>query len=179
MKYCSEYESDRVYNLKTLSLDGTKIVHEVNIKYLFGFKESSQFKIEQFYFDKNSIENNQKNGISLPKEHVKDINDTKCRYILCEKETITYDIDGKEFSRKTCFSQHDKLLDYQQSATPECTRSFSVIDETDDLGNERYVLMPGGIHYNVTPGTLESKHLTAFGYIEQVEVQMLDILNIA
>jgi hypothetical protein len=47
-----------------------------------------------------------------------------------------------------------------------------------DLGNERSVLVPGGIHYNVTPGNPKDKHLSMIGYMSQVEVKMIDSLTI-
>lgn len=49
----------------------------------------------------------------------------------------------------------------------------------DEVGNERTVLVPGGIHYNVKPGELNKRHQSFLGYVSQVEVKMIDSLVIA
>ena len=187
MKFYSQFEPNKTYNSKTLSLDGTKVVQEVNTKYLFGFKENSLSKVWRFFFDKTFMKKDNQNGVTLPEDVKKDINDSKCRYILCEKEVITYDIDGNEFSRETSFYQYDKTGDsfyFQKgrkiSTHPQQprTRSFNTVVKIDNLGKERTVLVPGGTHYNVVPGTLKNKHLCMLGYMTQVEVKMIDSLSI-
>ena len=187
MKFYSQFDSNKTYNRKTLSLDGTKVVQEVNTKYLFGFKEGSLSKVWEFYFDKTFIKYFKEKGITFPEDVKKDINDSKCRYILCEKEVISYDIDGNEFSRVTSFDQYDKTCDsfYLQKGKkinlrPQQprTRSFNTVVKIDNLGKERAVLVPGGTHYNVVPGTLKSKQLSMLGYVNQVEVKMVDSLTI-
>jgi hypothetical protein len=185
--YSSQFDSNKTYNSKTLSLDGSKVVQEVNTKYLFGFKESSLSKVWEFFFDKTFMKHFKERGITFPENVKKDINDNKCRYILCEKEVISYDIDGNEFSRVTSFDQYDKTGDsfhFQKgkkiNLRPQqpTTRSFKTVVKVDNLGNERTVLVPGGTHYNVVPGTLKNKHLCMLGYMTQVEVKMTDSLNI-
>lgn len=184
--YSPQLDSNKTYNLKTLSLDGTKVVQEVNTKYLFGFKESSLSKVWRFFFDKTFMKN-LKNGEVFPEDVKKDINHNKCRYILCEKEVISYDIDGNEFSRETSFYQYDKtgdLFHFQKGKKinlkphQPCTRLFNTTVKIDNLGNERTVLVPGGINYSVTPGKLKNKHLSMLGYMTQVEVKMIDSLTI-
>jgi hypothetical protein len=176
--YSPQFDSNKTYNLKTLSLDGTKVVQEINIKYLFGFNEKSLSKVWQFFFDKTFIKN-LKEGEVLPEDVKKDINDTKCRYILCQKEVISYDIDGNEFNRETSFDQYDKTCDpfnFQKgkkinlNTLEPRTRSFYIVTKIDKLGNKRTVLVSGATHYNVVPGTLVNKH--------QVEVKMIDSLTI-
>lgn len=70
-------------------------------------------------------------------------------------------------------AQANKALDTQPK-----TRSFNVVTEVDSSGNERQVFVPGGIHYNVKPGELKSKHTTFLGCLSQVEVKMVDSLVI-
>jgi hypothetical protein len=187
MKFYSDFQKDKTYNYKTFSLDGNKVAHEVNTKYLFAFSEGSQMKVEQFFFDKTFTKHFKEKGISFPENLKKEINDTKCRYILCQTEVISYDIDGLEFSRETSFQQHDKTSDifhYQKGKKVSLkseqtkTRSFNTIRKIDNLGNERTVLVPGGIHYNVKPGNLKDKHLSMLGYMTQIEVKMIDSLEI-
>lgn len=187
MNFYSDFQDNKTYSYKTLSLDGTKVVQEVNIKYLFGFKENSLSKVWEFFFDKTFMKYFKSKGITFPEDIKKDINDKKCRYILCEKEVVSYDIDGKEFSRETSFHQHDKTSDlfhFQKgkkvSVKPQQTRtrSFNTVVKIDNLKNERTVLVPGGIHYNVTPGTLGNKHTSFLGRLSQVEVKMIDSLEI-
>ena len=187
MKFYSEFKANKTYNTKTLSLDGSKTVGEVNTKYLFGFKESSQPQVEAHFLDSTYTKYFQQNGIVFPDKLKKDINAKTCRYILCETEVISYDIDGVEFGREKSYQQYDKTSDlfhYQKgkkvSLKPQQarTRSFSTINKIDSAGNERTVLVPGGIHYNVVPGTLKSKHLSMPGYIAMIEVKMIDSLEI-
>lgn len=188
MNFHSDFQENKTYNYQTLSLDGTKVVQEVNIKYLFGFKEGSLSKVWEFFFDKTYMKYFKEKGITFPEDVKKGLNDKKCRYILCEKEVISYDIDGKEFSRETSFHQHDKttdLFNFQRgkkvSLKPQQTRtrSFNTVVKIDNLKNERAVLVPGGIHYNVKPGELNNKHRSFLGYVSQVEVKMIDSLVIA
>jgi hypothetical protein len=185
--YSPQFDSNKTYNLKTFALDGTTLVQEVNIKYLFGYKESSLTKVWRFFFDKTFIKN-LKNGETLPEDVKKDINDTKCRYILCEKEVISYDTDGDEFSRETSFYQYDKTCEsfnYQKGKkitrkpNQVCTRLFNTIVKVDNLGNQRTVLVPGGINYSFAPGTLPNKQrLCGLKSMKQVEVKMIDSLTI-
>jgi hypothetical protein len=185
--YHSQFDTNKTYNTKTLSLDGSKIVREENTKYLFGFRENSQSQVEQFFFDKTYMKYFKEKGITFQDKLKKDINNKTCRYILCETEVISYDTDGVEFSRETSLQQYDKtgdLFHYQKgkkvSVKPqqERTRSFSAVRKIDNSGNERTVLVPGGIHYGVVPGTLKDKHLSMLGYITMVEVKMIDSLEI-
>ena len=186
MKFYSDFQKDKTYNHKTFILDGDKVAHEVNIKYLFDFHEGSQMTVEQFFFDKTFMKYYKEKGISFPEDKKKELNTDKCRYILCEKETIFYDVNGNEYNREISFLQHDKTSDlfYHQKVKKvsinqqQSTRSFRTIQKIDNLGNERTVLVPGGIHYNVTPGNLKDEHLTMIGYITQVEVKMIDLLTI-
>jgi hypothetical protein len=188
MNFHSDFQEKKTYNYQTLSLDGTKVVQEVNIKYLFGFKEGSQSKVEQFFFDKTYMKYFKEKGITFPEDVKKGLNDKKCRYILCEKETIFFDTNGKEYNRETSFHQHDKttdLFNFQRgnkvSVKPQqaSTRSFNTVIKLDNLGNERTVLVPGGIHYNVKPGELKDRHRSFLGYVSQVEVKMIDSLVIS
>ena len=186
MKFYSDFQKDKTYNHKTFILDGDKVAHEVNIKYLFDFHEGSQMTVEQFFFDKTFMKYYKEKGITFPEDKKKELNTDKCRYILCEKETIFYDVNGNEYNREISFLQHDKTSDlfYHQKVKKvsinqqQSTRSFRTIQKIDNLGNERTVLVPGGIHYNVTPGNLKDEHLTMIGYITQVEVKMIDLLTI-
>lgn len=186
MKFYSDFQKDKTYNHKTFILDGDKVAHEVNIKYLFDFHEGSKMTVEQFFFDKTFMKYYKEKGISFPEDKKKELNTDKCRYILCEKETIFYDVNGNEYNREISFLQHDKTSDlfYHQKGkkvstnTQQSTRSFRTIQKIDNLGSERTVLVPGGIHYNVTPGNLKDEHLTMIGYITQVEVKMIDLLTI-
>ena len=187
MNFHSDFQENKTYSYQTFSLDGTKLVHQVNIKYLFGYKESSLGEVWQFFFDKTYMKYFKEKGITFPEDIKKGLNDKKCRYILCEKETISYDTDGKEFSRETSFYQHDKtadLFNFQKgkkiSVKPQqpSTRSFSTVIKLDNLGNKRGVLVPGGTHYNVKPGELDNKHRSFLGYVSQVEVKMIDSLVI-
>ena len=187
MKFYSDFQKDKTYNYKTFSLDGNKVAHEVNIKYLFDFHEGSQMTVEQFFFDKTFMKYYKEKGITFPEDKKKELNTDKCRYILYEKETIFYDVNGNEYNREISFLQHDKTgdpLHYQRgkkvSTKPQQskTRSFRTIQKIDNLGNERTVLVPGGIHYNVTPGNLKDKHLSMLGYMFQIEVKMIDSLTI-
>lgn len=187
MNFYSDFQDNKTYSYQTLSLDGTKVVQEVNIKYLFGFKESSLSKVWEFFFDKTFMKHFKSKGITFPEDIKKGLNDKKCRYILCEKEVISYDINGAEFNRETSFHQHDKTTDdfnFQKgkkiSLKPQQTRTrtFSTVVKIDESENERIVLVPGGIHYNVAPGTLENKHTSFLGRISGVEVKMIDSLSI-
>lgn len=188
MNFYSDFQKDRTYSYKTLSFDGTKVAHQVNIKYLFGFKEGSQSKVDQFFFDKTYMNYFKSKGILFPENIKKDLNDVKCRYILCQKEVIFYDTDGVEYNREESFHQYDKtvyIFNFQRgrkiSMKPEqsITRSFNTIVKMDKLGNERVVLVPGGIHYGVKPGELNKKHQSFLGWVSQVEVKMIDSLVIS
>ena len=188
MNFYSDLQENKTYSYQTLSLDGAKVAHQVNIKYLFGFKEGAQSKVEQFFFDKTYMKHFKSKGITFPEDIKKGLNDKKCRYILCEKEVIFFDTNGVEYNKETSYSQHDKTGDtfnFQRgrkiSTRPQqsCTRSFNTIVKMDEVGNERTVLVPGGIHYNVTPGKLKDKHQSFLGYVSQVEVKMIDSLVIA
>lgn len=188
MLYFSEFQENKTYNYKTLSLDGTKTAQEKNVKYLFGFSQNSQSEVEMFFFSETF---HTKNGLSFDQKKKKKINDKRCRYILCEVETILYDIQGKEYGRKTEFEMHDKTSDiltlikgkkvrykYANKQPQTFTRSFSVIRKIDDQGNEREVLTPGGIHYGTEPGKLNKNSITFLGTIQAVEVKRLDSVSI-
>lgn len=191
MLYFSEFQENKTYNYKTLSLDGTKTAQEKNVKYLFGFSQNSQSVVEQFFFDKTFIKYFKEKGISFDQKKKKKINDKRCRYILCEVETVLYDIQGKEYGRKTEFEMHDKTSDiltfikgkkvrykYANKQPQTSTRSFRVIRKIDDQGNEREVLTPGGIHYGTEPGKLKKNSITFLGTIQAVEVKKIDELTI-
>jgi hypothetical protein len=188
MNFYSDFQENKTYSYQTLSLDGAKVAHQVNIKYLFGFKEGAQSKVEQFFFDKTYMKHFKSKGITFPEDIKKGLNDKKCRYILCEKEVIFFDTNGVEYNREISFHQYDKtgdIFNFQRGrkistcTQQSCTRSFNTIVKMDVLGNERVVLVPGGIHYNVTPGKLKDKHRSFLGYVSQVEVKMIDSLVIA
>jgi hypothetical protein len=63
--YHSQFDPNKTYNTKTLSLDGSKIVREENTKYLFGFRENSQSQVEQFFFDKTYMKYFKEKGITF------------------------------------------------------------------------------------------------------------------
>ena len=63
MKFYSDFQKDKTYNYKTFILDGDKVAHEVNIKYLFDFTEGSQMTVEQFFFDKTFMKYYKEKGI--------------------------------------------------------------------------------------------------------------------
>ena len=191
MLYFSEFQENKTYNYKTLSLDGTKTAQEKNVKYLFGFSQNSQSEVEMFFFSETFSKYHTKNGLSFDQKKKKKINDKRCRYILCEVETVLYDIQGKEYGRKTEFEMHDKTSDiltlikgkkvrykYANEQPQTFTRSFSVIRKVDDQGNEREVLTPGGIHYGTEPGKLNKNSITFLGTIQSVEVKRLDSVSI-
>lgn len=191
MLYFSEFQENKTYNYKTLSLDGTKTAQEKNVKYLFGFSQNSQSEVEMFFFSETFSKYHTKNGLSFDQKKKKKINDKRCRYILCEVETVLYDIQGKEYGRKTEFEMHDKTSDiltlikgkkvrykYANKQPQTSTRSFSVIRKIDDQGNEREVLTPGGIHYGTEPGKLNKNSITFLGTIQAVEVKRLDSVSI-
>jgi len=191
MLYFSDFQENKTYNYKTLSLDGTKTVQEKNVKYLFGFSQNSQSEVEMFFFSETFAKYHTKNGLSFDQKKKKKINDKRCRYILCEVETVLYDIQGKEYGRKTEFEIHDKTSDiftlikgkkvrykYANKQPQSFTRSFSVINKVDDQGNEREVLTPGGIHYGTEPGKLNKFSITFLGAIKALEVKKIDTLSI-
>ena len=191
MLYFSEFQENKTYNYKTLSLDGTKTAQEKNVKYLFGFSQNSQSVVEQFFFDKTFIKYFKEKGISFDQKKKKKINDKRCRYILCEVETVLYDIQGKEYGRKTEFEMHDKTSDiltlikvkkvrykYANKQPQTSTRSFTITHKIDQQGNEREVLTPGGIHYGTEPGKLNKNSITFLGTIQSVEVKRLDSVSI-
>jgi hypothetical protein len=188
MNFYSDFQENKTYSYQTFSFDGTKVVYQVNIKYLFGFKEGAQSKVEQFFFSKAFMNHFKEKGITFPEDIKKNINDSRCRYILCEKEIIFFDTNGVEYNRETSFYQYDKtgdIFNFQKgrkvSTQPQqqCTRSFNTIVKMDELGNERVVLHPGGIHYNVKPGELNKRHQSFLGWVSQVEVKMIDSLVIS
>ena len=144
-----------------------------------------------FFFSETFSKYHTKNGLSFDQKKKKKINDKKCRYILCEVETVLYDIQGKEYGRKTEFEMHDKTSDiltlikgkkvrykYANNQPQTSTRSFSVTRKIDDQGNEREVLTPGGIHYGTEPGKLNKNSITFLGTIQAVEVKRLDSVSI-
>jgi hypothetical protein len=191
MLYFSEFQENKTYNYKTLSLDGTKTAQEKNVKYLFGFSQNSQSEVEMFFFSETFSKYHTKNGLSFDQKKKKKINDKRCRYILCEVETVLYDIQGKEYGRKTEFEMHDKTSDiltlikgkkvrykYANKQPQTSTRSFSVTRKIDQQGNEREVLTPGGIHYGTEPGKLNKNSITFLGTIQSVEVKRLDSVEI-
>ena len=188
MLYFSEFQENKTYNYKTLSLDGTKTAQEKNVKYLFGFSQNSQSEVEMFFFSETF---HTKNGLSFDQKKKKKINDKRCRYILCEVETVLYDIQGKEYGRKTEFEMHDKTSDiltlikgkkvrykYANKQPQTSTRSFTITHKIDQQGNEREVLTPGGIHYGTEPGKLNKNSITFLGTIQAVEVKRLDSISI-
>ena len=186
MKYYSDFESNKTYNYKTLSLDGTKVVQEVNIKYLFAFSSNTLNQVFETYLRSPFVSYNNRNNITFPQNKMKKLNDKNCRYILCEKEVISYDINGVEFDRVTSFYQYDKIMDdfnfkkgkkiVVKNQEPR-TRTFYVTTKEDKLGNKKQVLTPGGIHYNVVPGTI-GYSLTALGFVKEVEVKMTDSVDV-
>jgi hypothetical protein len=191
MNYFSDFQPNKIYNYKTLSLDGTKTAQEKNVKYLFGFSQNSHIEVEMFFFSETFGKYHTKNGLSFDEKKKKKINDKRCRYILCEVETVLYDIQGNEYGRQTSLEIHDKTSDiftlikgkkvrykYANKQPQSFTRSFSVINKVDDQGNEREVLTPGGIHYGTEPGKLNKFSITFLGAIKALEVKKIDTLSI-
>ena len=171
MKYFSDFQVGKTYNYKTLSLDGTKTVRETNTKYLLSFSPSNGNEIDLHFFPNDNF--SAPEGSTFDEKKKRKVNDSRCRYILCEVETISYDVDGNEYGRDTKFEVYDKTTDKQTFArgkkvrynkyfTP-FTRFFNI-----ELKGEKMVLAPGGVHYGVAPGTL--KH--------GVEVKAVDSLTI-
>lgn len=68
MNFYSDFQENKTYSYQTLSLDGTKVAHQVNIKYLFGFKEGAQSKVEQFFFSKTFMKYFKEKGITFPED---------------------------------------------------------------------------------------------------------------
>lgn len=191
MKYFSDFQPNKIYNYKTLSLDGTKTAQEKNVKYLFGFSQNSQSEVEMFFFSETFEKYHTKHGLSFDEKKKKKINDKRCRYILCEVETVLYDIQGNVYGQQTSLEIHDKTSDiltiikgkkvrykYTNKQPQASTRSFSITYKIDDQGNEREVLTPGGIHYGTEPGNLNPDIITFLGKIRAVEVKKIDELTI-
>jgi hypothetical protein len=191
MNYFSDFQPNKIYNYKTLSLDGTKTAQEKNVKYLFGFSQNSHIEVEMFFFSETFGKYHTKNGLSFDEKKKKKINDKRCRYILCEVETVLYDIQGNEYGRQTSLEIHDKTSDiftlikgkkvrykFANKQAQSSTRSFSITYKIDEQGNEREVLTPGGIHYGTKPGNLNPNRVTFLGVIQAVEVKTIDELTI-
>ena len=172
MKYFSDFQTGKTYNYKTLSLDGTKTVRETNAKYLFSFSTNNGNEIDLHFFPNDNF--SAPEGSTFDEKKKRKLNDSRCRYILCEVETIVYDVDGNEHGRDTKFEVYDKSTDKQTFARGKkarynkdfapFTRFFSIELKQDG----KMVLAPGGVHYGVVPGTL--KH--------GVEVKAVDSLTI-
>lgn len=186
--YYSDFQPNKTYQYKTYSLDGTKLLHQVNMKYLFAFSEGHQSKIEQFYLSKCFIEYNRRNNLSFPEDQKKDLNDKSCRYILCEKETIYYGMDGVEFHRKTAYYQYDKTFNMFKKgkkvtlkSPQQKTRTLYIATIKGNNNIEGSVFLPGGIHYGVKPGVIDRKErrITMLGLAQlEVECKMVDSLEI-
>jgi len=162
MKNYSDFQKNKTYNYKTYSADGKTICKEVNIKYLFSYAQNAWHKVDQFFLNPKSWEAyHKKNKLTFPDSLKKNINDRRYRYILCEKEVVTYDINGVEFSRETKYDQHDKSSDiynYLHGKKIDLNRGFSkqtrtlyTSDKIDKNGNPRVVLTSGAIHYGKRP----------------------------
>ena len=169
--YFSDFQVGKTYNYKTLSLDGTKAVRETNTKYLFSFFPNNGTEIDLHFFPNGT--SSAPAGSTFAEKKKRKVNDSRCRYILCEVETISYDVDGNEYGRDTRFEVYDKTTDKQTFArgkkvrynkyfTP-FTRFFNI-----ELKEGKMVLVPGGVRYGVIPGTF--KH--------GVEVKAVDSLTI-
>lgn len=186
MNNYSDFQEGKTYNYKTYSDDGTKVLKEVNIKYLFSYGQNAWMKVDRFFLNSKGwkdyhIEKN----LTFPEELKKKLNDRRFRHILCESETITYDINGVEFSRDTKFTQHDKTSDifnYQhgkklnikQEVTSR-TRTLYTSDKIDENGNPRVVLTSGAIHYGERP----TRCFIVFeGRPSEVAVKIFDSLTI-
>ena len=171
MKYFSDFQVGKTYNYKTLSLDGSKAVRETNTKYLFSFFPGNGNEIDLHFFPSGTL--SAPAGSTFDEKKKRKVNDSRCRYILCEVETVSYDVDGNEYGRDTRFEVYDKTTDKQTFArgvkarynkyfTP-FTRFFNI-----ELKGGKMVLAPGGVRYGVIPGTF--KH--------GVEVKAVDSLTI-
>ena len=190
MNYFSDFQPNKTYSYNTLSLDGTKTFQEKNVKHLFGFSKNAQSEVEMFYFSEAFGKYNAKNGLSFDEKKKKKINDKRCRYILCEVETVSYDIQGVEYGRQTSLEIYDKTSDiltlikgkkvrYNANKQAQAsTRSFCIAYKIDDQGSEREVLAPGGIHYGTEPGKLNPSITTFLGRIQAVEAKKIDMLTI-
>ena len=169
--YFSDFQVGKTYNYKTLSLDGTKAVRETNTKYIFSFSTSNGNEIDLHFFPNGT--SSAPVGSTFAEKKKRKVNDSRCRYILCEVETVSYDVDGNEYGRDTRFEVYDKTTDKQTFARGRkaryskdfapFTRFFNI-----ELKGGKMVLAPGGVHYGVAPGTL--KH--------GVEVKAVDSLTI-
>jgi hypothetical protein len=82
MNYFSDFQPNKIYNYKTLSLDGTKTAQEENVKYLFGFSQNSQSEVEMFFFSETFGKYHTKNGLSFDEKKKKKINDKRLNEIL-------------------------------------------------------------------------------------------------
>jgi hypothetical protein len=185
MKNYSDFQKDKIYNYKTYSIDGTKVLKEVNIKYLFSYSQRAWMKVDQFFINPKSWEAyHKRNNLTFPDNLKKNLNDKRYRYILCETETITYDINGVEFSRETKYTQHDKSADpfnYQKGKkiktnnSTQRTKTLYTFDEKDKDGNHRVILKNGAIHYGKRP----TRCFIEFeGRPSEVEVKLVESLTI-
>ena len=171
MKYFSDFQVGKTYNYKTLSLDGTKTVRETNTKYLFSFSTSNGNEIDLHFFPNDNF--SAPEGSTFDEKKKRKVNDSRCRYILCEVETISYDVDGNEYGHDTKFEVYDKTTDKQTFARGKKARyskdfaPFTMFFNIELKGG-KMVLAPGGVRYGVEPGTL--KH--------GVEVKAVDSLTI-
>ncbi|CAG7580883.1 MAG: hypothetical protein SLAVMIC_00589 [uncultured marine phage] len=119
MKFITDFQKDKNYNYKTYSRDGEKIVEERNVRFLFSYAGKYQHLMFNHFLDRsltkfedykgdmfgNIITDKNLNKIK------KNINDKRCRYILCEEEVVTYTVTGKVFSKKSKVTTYDKTSD--------------------------------------------------------------------
>lgn len=115
--YKTEFLPNKIYNYKTYSDDdGTKVLMERKVKYLFGYAQKYQYIICQHFIDTKlkSFKDYKSDCfgkvIDLTKIK-KSINDGRCRYILCEEEVVTYTVTGKVHSTEKKVITYDKLYD--------------------------------------------------------------------
>lgn len=190
ISYWTEFEEGKIYNYKTYSFDGNKVLYEENLKPLFGYSQRGAGKVDKFFINPKSWEGyHKKNGITFPDSVRKKVGDKRCRYVLCEREIIFYDINGIEFDRKKEYYQYDKTFDifvFQRGRKIKPLRkNKTFVTKTlytglskDSEGNERVILYPGACHYYNKDNEPKNCFIEFEGRPNEVKIKSIKSLTI-
>ena len=141
--YKTEFLPNKIYSYKTYSDDGTKVLKERRVQFLFGYAQKYQFTIYQNFLTKKleSFDDYKCDafGKVIDLTNIKKgINDGRCRYILCEEEVVTYTVTGKVYSTEKSVTIYDKTWDYTPKVSKKPSDIRTLYKQRDPKGISYY-----------------------------------------